>query len=418
MVSAYLLAALGVLSASVPTLAVDSPEEYVNILGGTDSRYDLSHGNTLPLIARPWGFNAWSPYTDNDSGGWFFHSYDNRFFGIRCTHQPSPWINDYGQFTINAIMVDPAHDGLDQYSAYNPKKAIFSPYYFQMDQLAYATSAKYTSLEFTSTNHGAMMQVKYPPFDEHSDFNQTRRLIVKLNEGSDGSEIITLADGALAISGFSKANSGGIASPSNFAHHFVIGLYSQSDKPITSMLGSSASSAAAWVDLSAADAANQDILLRVGTSFISAEQALVNMQREVGVPLTFDEVTAASKVEWRATLSRVDIGAIDESYSKQEQSDLLTTFYSTLYRASLFPRQLSEVNSEGVTVHWSPYSSDGSVFEGPLSTDSGFWDAYSTVCECIDNKMPLPQLSPWFKTFNVVPAIFSFSSPPQIPSCR
>jgi putative alpha-1,2-mannosidase len=383
MVAAVVLSLLGVLSAtfSTPVTAVDHPEEYVNILGGTNSRYDLSHGNTLPLIARPWGFNAWSPYTDTDNGGWFFHSYDNRFFGIRCTHQPSPWINDYGQFTVNAIMVDPSHDGTNQYSAYNPQKSIFSPYYFKTDQLAYATSESYTSVEFTSTNHGGMMQVNYPKFEENSDFNQTRRLIVTLNGGLDSSEIITLADGALAISGYSKANSGGVASQEHFAHHFVIGLYSVSDKPITSMIGSDSSSNAAWVDLSATDEINEKILMRIGTSFISAEQALVNMQREVGSPLTFDEVSSASKLEWRSTLSRVNIGAVDESYSQQQQTDLLTTFYSTLYRASLFPRQLSEVTADGATVHWSPYSVDGSVFEGPLSTDSGFWDAYSTVCK-------------------------------------
>lgn len=278
-------------------------------------------------------------------------------------------------------MVDPAHDGLDQYSAYNPKKTTFSPYYFRMEQLAYATTMGATTLEFTATQHGGLMQVDYPPFDPHSDFNQTRRLMVKLNGGLDNSEIITLPDGALAISGYSKANSGGIESEDNFAHHFVIGLYSDSDQPITSMIGSSASSAAAWVDLSASDIASQHVLLRMGTSFISADQALVNMQREVGSPLTFAEVTAESKEEWRSTLSRVDVSEIDASYSEQEQIDLLTTFYSTLYRASLFPRQLSEVNADGKTVHWSPYSSDGSVFDGPLSTDSGFWDAYSTVCK-------------------------------------
>jgi putative alpha-1,2-mannosidase len=134
--------------------------------------------------------------------------------------------------------------------------------------------------------------------------------------------------------------------------------------------------------LSAADASNQHILMRIGTSFISADQAVVNMQREVGAPLSFQQVAAESKEEWRSTLARVDVGEVDASYSLQEQTDLLTTFYSSLYRASLFPRQLSEVTAAGDTVHWSPYSEGGSVHQGPLSTDSGFWDAYSTVCKC------------------------------------
>jgi putative alpha-1,2-mannosidase len=66
---------------------VTNPEEYVNTLGGTDSRYDLSHGNLLPLVNRPWSFNAWAPMTDNSDGSWWFHPTDARFFGIRCTHQ-------------------------------------------------------------------------------------------------------------------------------------------------------------------------------------------------------------------------------------------------------------------------------------------------------------------------------------------
>ena len=202
--------------------AVENPEEYVNPLGGTSSRYDMSHGNTLPLIARPWGFNSWSPYTDKDAGSWFFHPNDYRFFGVRCTHQPSPWINDYGQFTVNAIMVDPSHDDVDQYSSYDPKKSVFSPYYFRAEQLAYSTSVETTSIEFTSSNHGALMQISYPKYDGDSDFNQTRRILVRLNGGGDNSEVSTSEDGGIVIKGVSKANSGGIASQGTFGHHLLL----------------------------------------------------------------------------------------------------------------------------------------------------------------------------------------------------
>ena len=66
---------------------ISSFVDYVNILGGTNSRYDLSHGNTLPLIATPWSFNTWAPMTTTGSS-WWFHPYDASFYGIRCTHQP------------------------------------------------------------------------------------------------------------------------------------------------------------------------------------------------------------------------------------------------------------------------------------------------------------------------------------------
>jgi hypothetical protein len=49
-----LLAVLTVLSVLVGAALEYNPEEYVNILGGTASDYGLSHGGTLPLLARPW----------------------------------------------------------------------------------------------------------------------------------------------------------------------------------------------------------------------------------------------------------------------------------------------------------------------------------------------------------------------------
>jgi hypothetical protein len=45
---------LTVLSVLVGAALEYNPEEYVNILGGTASDYGLSHGGTLPLLARPW----------------------------------------------------------------------------------------------------------------------------------------------------------------------------------------------------------------------------------------------------------------------------------------------------------------------------------------------------------------------------
>ena len=92
------------MAAAVVALA---PEEYVDILSGTHSRFDLSHGNILPEVSLPWGFNGWSPMTDSSSGNWWFHSDDYSLLGIRLTHQPSPWIGDYGQLRIMGSLTDP-----------------------------------------------------------------------------------------------------------------------------------------------------------------------------------------------------------------------------------------------------------------------------------------------------------------------
>jgi len=72
----------------------------VNTRQGTDSHFGFSRGNTLPLIARPFGMTHWCPQTNESRGGWFFHPGDRKLEGLRATHQPSPWIGDYGQFTL------------------------------------------------------------------------------------------------------------------------------------------------------------------------------------------------------------------------------------------------------------------------------------------------------------------------------
>jgi putative alpha-1,2-mannosidase len=92
-----LLSVLGVTSAAVVQGEGELyPEEYVNILGGTQSESGLSHGGTLPLIGRPWGFNTWAPYTNPGGGGWWFHPEDRSFYGLRLTHQPSPYVFLFG----------------------------------------------------------------------------------------------------------------------------------------------------------------------------------------------------------------------------------------------------------------------------------------------------------------------------------
>jgi predicted alpha-1,2-mannosidase len=119
------------------------------------------------------------------------------------------------------------------------------------------------------------------------------------------------------------------------------------------------------------------ITLRIGTSLISQDQANLNLKREVGLK-SFDDLIAEARAEWHSRLSRAmleDVG----NYPAEQQESLKTVFYSTMYRASMFPRQISEVDANGNTVHWSPYDGKGNVYDGPLSTDSGFWDAYVAV---------------------------------------
>ena len=80
--------------------------DYVYPLMGTDSKYTLSNGNTYPAIATPWGMNFWTPMTSEMGDGWTYKYNENKIRGIKQTHQPSPWINDYAAFSLMAVTGD------------------------------------------------------------------------------------------------------------------------------------------------------------------------------------------------------------------------------------------------------------------------------------------------------------------------
>jgi len=415
---------------------LSNPEEYVNILGGTDSRYDLSHGSTLPLITLPWGFNNYAPQTDDDSNfkGWWFHPSDRRYFGLRVTHQPSPWIRDYGNFLIKAYMPKSTlvsandDDDDDKYTSWAPQSTVFRPYYFRTTMLSYSTSTETTVLEFTPTSHGGIIQVKFPAYESSAatGFIQTRRIAIVLHGGKDQSFVSNYSvDGAAMLSGYTTVNSGGVGDDSNgaFAHFFVATIYGGEWGDVPLILKkdqrSKSDDLSVWIDFDAISDLHELITIRFATSFISIDQALINMRSEVSVKKSFSALLHEAKNLWKKTLSRVMITAIDgvtdksdssdalssssssatttttTKYTESQSIDLLTTFYSSLYRASLFPRSLSEYSEDNQEIHWSPYTTSSSssssssssnsnnsstrIGSGPLSVDSGFWDAWNTV---------------------------------------
>jgi predicted alpha-1,2-mannosidase len=228
------------------------------------------------------------------------------------------------------------------------------------------------------------MQVSFPPVvkDKYNNaYNQNRRISIVLNEGDDVSEVSVNAmpDGTITLAGYTTANNGGVAD--NFKSYFVAAIYSgeSGNTPLkaSQLIASGADSKWVYVDIDATQETSNVYTVRIATSFISADQAIFNLQSEVGIERTYDDVVAESKEEWNNVLSKVDIQSVGQAYSPKDQEDYLTTFYSSMYRASLFPRQITEVDKNNKVVHWSPY--DGKVREGDLSSDSGAWDAWNTV---------------------------------------
>lgn len=327
--------------------------DYVNPLMGTQSTFELSTGNTYPAIARPWGMNFWTPQTGKMGDGWQYTYTANKIRGFKQTHQPSPWINDYGQFSIMPVVGKPEFDENKRASWFAHKGETAKPYYYKV----YLAEHDVVT-ELTPTERAAMFRFTFPE-NEHS------YVVV---DAFDKASSVKIDVANRRITGYSTRNSGGV--PDNFRNYFVI----EFDKAFTykavvdnkTLIAESTetTSAHAGAIIGFATKKGETVHARVASSFISEEQALQNL-KELGDD-TFDTLVEKGKDAWNDVLGRVEVEGGD--------LDQYRTFYSCLYRSLLFPRKLYEVDASGAIVHYSPYN--GKILPGYMYTDTGFWDTF------------------------------------------
>ena len=327
--------------------------DYVNPLMGTQSTFELSTGNTYPAIARPWGMNFWTPQTGKMGDGWQYTYTANKIRGFKQTHQPSPWINDYGQFSIMPVVGKPEFDENKRASWFAHKGETAKPYYYKV----YLAEHDVVT-ELTPTERAAMFRFTFPE-NEHS------YVVV---DAFDKASSVKIDVANRRITGYSTRNSGGV--PDNFRNYFVI----EFDKAFTykavvdnkTLIAESTetTSAHAGAIIGFSTKKGETVHARVASSFISEEQALQNL-KELGND-TFDALVKKGKDAWNDVLGRVEVEGGD--------LDQYRTFYSCLYRSLLFPRKLYEVDASGAIVHYSPFN--GKVLPGYMYTDTGFWDTF------------------------------------------
>lgn len=335
---------------------VSDPVKYVNPLMGSQSSLALSNGNTYPTICRPFGMNTWAPQTGK-TGDPFLYSYDaNYIYGLRETHQPSLWVNDYGQFSLMPVTHRDEFTEESRKSWFSHKAEIAKPYYYSVYLADHHIKA-----EMTATERAAVFRFRY---------HETDSAYLVLDAFTKGS-YVKIIPSENKIIGYSSKNSGG--TPANFRNYFVL----QFDKPFlntavwhenmldTTVLQCTSDHAGTIVSFKLKK--GEVLQVKVASSFISPEQAEQNLKEVWGD--SFDQVAAKSKAVWNKELKRVAIsGGTDEQFK---------TFYSCLYRMLIFPRKFYEINKEGKVVHYSPYN--GAVLPGYMYTDSGFWDTFRAM---------------------------------------
>lgn len=354
--ASLLLASSGLFAQTVGKLA--DPVEWINPLMGTASKPDLSNGNTYPTIALPWGMNFWTPQTGKMGDGWAYTYDADKIRGFKQTHQPSPWMNDYGQFAVMPVTGKMKFTQDDRASWFSHKAEVVKPYYYSV----YLADADVTT-EITPTERAAQFRFTFPKSDD------AYVVIDAFDKGS----YIRIIPGERKIVGYSTKFSRGPL-PENFKNYFVIYF----DKPFTSANGwkgkellkdeleVKADHSGAIVGFKTRK--GEQVHMKVASSFISIEQADISLKRELAND-SFEATKQKGKAIWNKTLSRISVegGTVDQT----------RTFYSCLYRTLFFPNKLYELDATNKIVHWSPYN--GKILPGYLFAGTGFWDTFRAL---------------------------------------
>lgn len=339
------------------TELVENPADYVSTLVGTLSEHSFSTGNTYPATAVPWGMNFWTPVTGKMGDGWAYRYDAHQIRGFEQTHQPSPWINDYGQFAIMPVRDVAAVDQDSRASWFSHKSETARPYCYQVYLADHDIN-----VEMAPSDRAASFQFTYP-------LSETSGVIV---DAYDEGSYIKVIPELQAVVGYTTKNCGGV--PENFRNWFVVVF----DKPFESFMVYDGPHKGleesfefegdhALASVSFRTQRGESVNLRAASSFISLDQAWINLE-EVG-DKTFAQVRDEARQRWNDVLGRIQVGGGTE--------DQYRTFYSCLYRATLFPRKFYEIDAAGNPVHYSPYN--GKICDGYLYTDTGFWDTFRSL---------------------------------------
>jgi len=337
---------------------ITDPVDWINPLMGTQSKPSLSNGNTYPAIGLPWGMNMWTPQTGKMGDGWAYTYDADKIRGFKQTHQPSPWMNDYAAFSIMPVTGKLRFAEDDRASWFSHKAEVSKPYYYSV----YLADADVTT-EITPTERAAQFRFTFPKTDS------SYVVVDALNKGS----YIKIIPAERKIIGYTTKYARGPL-PKNFKNYFVI-YFNKDFKLAKTWSGNKLKDDELELESDHSGAIigfkttkGEQVTAKVASSFISFEQADLNLKRELAND-GFDATKAKGRAIWNKTLNKIAVegGTIDQT----------RTFYSCLYRTLFFPNKLYEIDANNKVVHWSPYN--GQTLPGYMFAGTGFWDTFRAL---------------------------------------
>lgn len=328
---------------------------YVNTLQGTNSKHERTYGNTYPTTALPFGMNTWTPQTGRNGDGWKYQYFKDEIRGFQQAHQCSSWSNDYAVFSLMPVTGELKLNDEDRRAKFSHENEIAKPHYYKV------TLDNGITTEISPSERGAHLRFDFP--------KDADAFIVL--DGYTGLSGVKVDPKNRRITGFVR-NGRGMDRIEGMKNYFVI----EFDKPFRSegtwenrknekweeKLEAEGDGVGAYVQFKD----GQTVQAKVASSYISLEQAQINLDRELGKHKAFEETKYEAKKTWNEHLSKIYV----EGGTQEE----METFYSCFFRASLFSRKFYELDKDDKPVYYSPY--DGTVHEGYMYTDTGFWDTF------------------------------------------
>lgn len=327
---------------------------YVNTLQGTNSKHELTRGNTYPTTALPFGMHTWTPQTGKNGDGWKYQFFKTTIRGFQQAHQCSSWTTDYCVFSFMPLTGKLVVNENDRATGFTHANEVAKPHYYKVKLDNGITT------EISPTERGAHLRFSFPK-------GAAAYLVLDGYTGMSGMKIFPAERKITGYVSNNKNNRGNLIK-SYLEIHF--------DKPFkaygtwenrsntTEPEKTEGEGRGIGVYLQFKD--GETVQVKTASSYISPEQAAVTLNRELGLYKKLEDTKAAAAKIWNKQLGRILV----EGGTEADKA----TFYSCFFRASLFSRMFYEIDKDGNPVYFSPY--DNKVHEGYMFTDTGFWDTF------------------------------------------
>jgi len=326
---------------------------YVNTLQGTNSKFELTRGNTYPTTALPFAMHTWTPQTGRNGDGWKYQYFLDSIRGFQQAHQCSSWTNDYAVFSLMPVTGELKVDQFGRAAKFDHKNEIAHPHYYKV------TFDNQITTEISPSERGAHLRFAFPK-------KADSYLVI---DGYTGMSEVTIYPEERKITGWVH-NGRGLQE--NFKSYFEL-IFDQPFKAYGTWdnrtneikagnLIASGKGMGAYIQFKD----GVKVQVKSASSYISPEQASLNLERELGAAKNQEDTRKEARKVWNEHLGRILV----EGGSDEEKA----TFYSCFFRASLFSRKFYELDKQGEPYYFSPY--DGKIHEGYLYTDTGFWDTF------------------------------------------